>query len=213
MQILSLKQNKDKSIYATTDIGLNFRLSINSIAKFNIFQGKLITEEEIREIQNEEKRSGLIQLIIEYIAIRPRSSREISEYIDKILKRKFKIEKIADEEIKLKNSIIDYLTDKKYIDDFDFAKWWISNRVDFRNISKKAIKYELLKKGVSENIIEENLKELYSEDDERTKIQNILNKKYKGIDLSAINLKEKQKIISFLYNKGYNYELIKEIIQ
>ncbi len=213
MQILSLKQNKDKSIYATTDIGLNFRLSINSIAKFNIFQGKLITEEEIREIQSEEKRSALLQLIIEYIAIRPRSTREISDYIDKILKRKFKLEKIGTEELLLKKSLIEYLIEKKYVDDFDFAKWWINNRVDFKNMSKKAIKYELLKKGISENLIEENLTELYSEEDEKTKIQNIILKKYKGIVISELNPKDKQKIISFLYNKGYNYELIKEIIQ
>jgi len=213
MQILSLKQNKDKSIYATTDIGLNFRLSINSIAKFNIFQGKLITEEEIREIQSEEKRSALLQLIIEYVAIRPRSTREISDYIDKILKRKFKLEKIGTEELLLKKSLIEYLIEKKYVDDSDFAKWWINNRVDFKNMSKKAIKYELLKKGISENLIEENLTELYSEEDEKTKIQNIILKKYKGIVISELNPKDKQKVISFLYNKGYNYELIKEIIQ
>ncbi len=211
MQIISLKQNKDKSIYATTDIGLNFRLSLNSIAKFNIFQGKFITETEIREIQKEEKKASIIQSVIELIAIRPRSTKEVAEYIDKVLKRKYEIKEKSNVEIELSNSIIEYLTEKKYIGDHEFTEWWINNRVDFRNLSRKQIKYELLSKGVSENIIEENLNNIYPPEDEKGKILKIIEKKYKDIDLQSVGLKEKQKIVSYLLRKGYNYELIKEL--
>lgn len=211
MQIISLKQNKDKSIYATTDIGLNFRLSLNSIAKFNIFQGKFITETEIREIQKEEKKASIIQSVIELIAIRPRSTKEVAEYIDKVLKRKYEIKEKSNVEIELSNSIIEYLTEKKYIGDHEFTEWWINNRVDFRNLSRKQIKYELLGKGISESIIEENLNNIYPPEDEKGKILKIIEKKYKDIDLQSVGLKEKQKIVSYLLRKGYNYELIKEL--
>ena len=95
----------------------------------------------------------------------------------------------------------DYLNDKRYAvryrDSYSKTK------------SCKRISIDLLKKGISKDIIADVLLE-YGEDDEKKQIMHLLEKKhYKEV---CEDIKQKNKVISFLLRKGYQYDDIFECI-
>ena len=55
---------------------------------------------------------------------------------------------------------------KKYLDDFRFAEYYVENRFSKKGVSLKRLRMELLKKGVSKEIIEEVLVDSDRNDEE-----------------------------------------------
>ena len=53
--------------------------------------------------------------------------------------------------------IVQRLCEKGYVDDEKFAEYYVENRFVKKGISKKRLKMELMKKGISQDIIEEVL--------------------------------------------------------
>ena len=99
---------------------------------------------------------------------------------------------------------LEYIDNYNYIDDGRYARQYIRYKRDYK--SKREIKYLLLKKGVSKDIIEEALLEEYKS--EETALIKVINKKRKGKD--ELSAKEKRRLILNLYNKGFEMDLIKK---
>lgn len=99
---------------------------------------------------------------------------------------------------------LEYIDKYNYIDDGRYARQYIRFKRDDK--SKKEIKYLLLKKGISKDVIEEALIEEYKS--EETALVKAINKKRRGKD--ELSAKEKRRLIVNLYNKGYKMDLIKK---
>ena len=83
--------------------------------------------------------------------------------------------------------------------------WW-------KKQSKK-IKYTLLQKGIDENIIEEELEKL-DKDEIREVVHEMALKKYNILSKrESDEYKLSQKLYRFLMGKGYDYDLIKDVVK
>lgn len=103
---------------------------------------------------------------------------------------------------------IDYVKSYKYLDDRRYASDYIGYYMESR--SKKRISQDLIQKGISKDLIAEVMEEAYSSKEsdsnvELEQIQKLLLKKHFSSDMEY---KEKQKIMAFLYRKGYSMDLI-----
>ena len=129
--------------------------------------------------------------VLKYILYKKRTEQEV--------RKKFSNE--------IKEDIIEYLKEAKYIDDNDLIKKTINNFIALKNLSIKEIKYKLLSKGLDKNDIEnyiyENKEEL--EQYEIKSAQNIIHKK--SVTMSEDEIKQ------FLLKKGYKTENINLAIQ
>lgn len=90
---------------------------------------------------------------------RPYSREELVRYCTRYTLRK-KIETPPDT-IEI---TVDSFMEKNAVTDELFAQWWIQQRSQFRQRSKRVIAFELRQKGVSPELIEQSLHKNYSND-------------------------------------------------
>lgn len=134
--------------------------------------------------------------VYRYLSFRPRSEKEVQDY----LKKKKTPPEVFEKLIKL-------LKEKKLIDDTAFANWWIDQRKTFRPKGKIALKAELKQKGISDQITEEILSQV----DELKLARKAAQKKLKIY--SRFPPEELyQKISTFLSYRGFSWSTIKEIL-
>jgi len=155
------------------------------------------------EKENKENQKALDKALF-FILRRPHSEQELKQKLDK----KFSEESITFAFIRLK--------EYGYLDDMEFAKAWIRERKKLRPKGKKALYFELLKKGVDKEIIETELSKI-EESDECMEAENLLENKFSKYLEKKMNYQEKMelkaKIYSFLASRGYSYNVVKEAIR
>jgi regulatory protein len=138
---------------------------------------------------------------LRFLSFRPRSEKEILDYLNK---------KNVDELNSQK--IIDKLTEHKFLNDEEFAKWWVEQRTLVKPRAWRIIKIELKQKGISKEIIEglEQDKEFKPKDDLEMAIE-LAGKRflrYKNLPKQEIYLK----LGRFLISKGFYYDTVKKSI-
>lgn len=106
---------------------------------------------------------------------------------------------------------ISYLKSFHYIDDMRYAKDYILYKSEER--SYRRIEQDLLRKGISHEILEQafqNILQGNEKMDEKLLIDKLLHKK--KFDKNTASYQDKQKIMSYLYRKGFSIENIREKI-
>ncbi|MDR0286900.1 MAG: RecX family transcriptional regulator [Clostridiales bacterium] len=110
---------------------------------------------------------------------------------------------------------IENLSEKEYLNDRNYCMKNIKIMQGLRKLSRKKIKYTLLQKGISENLVDECLNEFIVNEEES--ILNIISTRYK-VDINELNsdslqdAEERKKIKRYLYNKGFCLETITKIV-
>lgn len=104
--------------------------------------------------------------------------------------------------------VVDFLKEKKFIDDSGFARAWIEYRLK-KPFGPRRIKQELLLKGINKEIITRNLAAAmkdYSQDDVVAGIINERMNRLKGLDTQ----KQRRRIFAYLARRGFSPEIIAE---
>ena len=125
-------------------------------------------------------------------------------YSQKELLEKFHTRFIPAEEIF--SAALEKLEKFGFQSDEGFTESFIRSHPDW---GKRRINLELKRKGIGEDLIE---KFSLSEEDELTRCQETLTKKLKGEQLPE-EYKEKQKLASFLARRGFDLDVIREILK
>ncbi len=116
-----------------------------------------------------------------------------------------------DYEQKLIDEVIEDLQKKGYLDDQEFIRAFVAEKSNAKNWSNKKIKAELFKKGIASKLIDEMLSEQPTESDLENAMK-LGNKKYEVLKKRNLEPKElRNKMSTYLFSKGFDYELIKEV--
>ena len=192
------KKNKNRcNIYI--DNVFAFGVSNELIYKENLKVGMIIDEEKLKKIAYEE---NLINCKETALKIIERSYKTKKEMIKRLLEKGYALEEV--------NETLKFLEEYNFINDESYTKAFINDRT--KTQGKQKIKYALKNKGVSDEIIEEELSKLDMEKEKEN--ANILAlKKYSIlIKRESDKYKLKEKIIRFLISRGYNYEVAKDAV-
>ena len=145
---------------------------------------------------------------LNFLSFRPRSEKEIRDYLSGKLRPR-SIRKIIPSEETIEK-IISKLKDYKFINDEEFAKWWIEQRTLIKPKAGRIIKMELKQKGIDKELIDELLKNEKESDFEKAK--KLAEKRIPRYS----KIKEKRKIFEklgrFLVSKGFDYDIIKKVV-
>lgn len=136
---------------------------------------------------------------LRFLSFRQRSEKEIRDYLKK---------KDADDLTAKK--IIDKLKEHKFLNDEEFAKWWVEQRTRVKPKADRVIKYELKQKGIDLKIIESLFENEDRSDFEKALV--LAEKKMKRLDKLEDKRKVYERLGRFLASKGFNYDTIKEVI-
>lgn len=207
MKITALKmQVRDKDrVNVFIDGKYRFSLDITQVAELGIKNGAEYTEEELVELENESQFGKLYTRSLEYALIRPRSQREMRDY----LYRKTRDTRTKMGDIKkgvskeLTERVFNRLFEKGYIDDMKFASFWVENRNVRKGSSMRKLQMELRGKGVDTTIIEQVLDSTERADSDE--LQKIIAKKASRYD-------DVQKLTAYLVRQGFRYDDVKEAL-
>jgi regulatory protein len=136
---------------------------------------------------------------VEFLGSRPRSVAEI--------RRHLRGKGYDDEAV---DGAIDKLRAQRYVNDLDFAKYWVEQRSRFRPKGDRALVSELTNRGVARETIDAALGDLPAEsesDRARRAIARQL-RRWESLDPSE----RKRKIHAFLAQRGFGYDVIDEVI-
>lgn len=120
------------------------------------------------------------------------------------------IEKGYDEEVV--TTSIDFLKKYNYIDDSRYAGMYIRDRIKTQGQNK--IKYDLIRKGVSDDIIKDAFSENVDSDSELEVAINLAKRRYNVLAKREIDkYKLSQKLYRFLVGKGYGFDLVSKVVK
>lgn len=206
------KNNKDR-FNVEVDNKFAFSISANDLLKEKIASGDSVSKEKLARLKHLSSFSLLIEKSINYISFRPRSENEMKTYLHKKLNDKNLTDITRKEKSEMSSEVIVYLKGRNYINDDEFSKWLIRQRINSRKPkSKKAIYLELQQKGIPKEIINSNLENL-DEYQESESIKLIIEKKYPILIKKYGNTKEsKQRMINYLFSKGFSWDAISTAI-
>ena len=171
-----------------------FSLDIAQAVDLKIKVGREITAEELGEYKKQSDFGKLYQRTLEWVLMRPRSEKEVRDYLCKKIYEK----KIEEEEYI--NLIVEKLCSKGYLDDTKFAEYYVENRFVKKGISRKRLRMELVKRGVDTEIIEQVLD---GRNDEEEILKIIAKKRAKYDD---------EKLIAYLCRQGFPYQLAQSLV-
>lgn len=198
-QITQIKPQKNKKrVNIYLDGKFSFGLDLENYVKLGLKVGQQLTEREVEEIIKKSQYKVVLDKLLNYATLRPRSEKEIETWFGR---HKVHISIRSKSKNKLKK--LDLIGDKK------FARWWIEQRLQFKSKSKRELWSELYKKGVGREIIEEVMQS--ADVDEVKNVKKLIEKNmYKWQKLSEFE--KRKKISAYLARKGFGWDVIKGVL-
>lgn len=140
------------------------------------------------------------QKMVNYCVYQDRSHAEVEQKM-----KDFLLIPEAKEEIML------YLLKENFLNEERFARSYTRGKFYIKKWGKNKIKLSLLQKGVTEKLVKKSFEEI-DEKDYRDALFDLIKKtlpNYKGLK----EYQKKQKTIKFLISKGYEYDLIMNLLE
>lgn len=192
-QITSIEpQIKDKtrcSIFIDGRFYCGIKLEV--AVKYRLKAGMEIDKAELDKIQLETEKVQATEKALTHLSASLKTEKQMRDFLTK----KGYVE-----------SVVDYVMDKMhyygYVNDGEYCKAYISG---ISNKSKRAIEIELIKRGVSKEVVREALED-YEDGDEQ--IASALKKYLRGKELTKENV---YKACRYLVSKGYEYDAVKSV--
>jgi regulatory protein len=202
---ISLQQRDKNRVNVSVDGKYRFSLDYTQVSDLGVKVGNEYTEAELADLENESQFGKLYMRALEYSLMRPHSTYELNQYLYRktrdTLTKTSSIKKGVSKA--LTERVFDRITEKGYVNDESFARYWIENRQLRKGISKRKLQAELAGKGVDRRIVDALLSETdRTDDDEILKI----------IEKKASRYNDDQKLTAYLARQGFGYDDIKQAL-
>jgi regulatory protein len=196
--ITALKIQKNNSNRVNIYLDDKYSFALYKIVALNLKVGQIVNNDEVERLLKKDQEENCYQKALKYIAFKPRTQMDV---VNKLRNYDFDEDTILD--------TIELLLSKGYIDDHSFAQNWVENRSNFKPRSKKLLSWELRKKNVSKEIINQVTEDI-PDDDELAKLAaEKYSRRLSGCDKDAYL----RKLTGYLIRRGFSYFTIKPIVQ
>ncbi len=196
---VQVKTDNRASIFV--DGKYSFSLTLDQLLDEKLKKNEEIDENRLRQLKKLSDEGKLKQRTLEWVMGRPHSTREFRDYLYK---------KQADKDL-IDAWVVEF-TEKNYLNDEHFARWFAGNRRR-KNKSTRAIKSELMSKGINMVTIQNIVNELENdagekEDSEIQALTKLVNKLR-----TRPKYQDEQKLKTYLVGKGFSYGDIKTVLE
>lgn len=205
---ISAQQNSQNRVNISVDGKYRLSLDIAQVGELGIGVGDDVSESQLVVFEEESSFGKLYMRALEYALIRPRSQKEMRDYLwRKTLMTHYRSKKTGEVKERpgasqsVANRVFERLIGKGYIDDSKFARFWVENRSMKKGVSQKRLRLELAQKGVTSPIVNEVL--LSSGRTDQEELKKLIHKK-------AHRYSDQRKLVQYLASQGFNYDDIRE---
>lgn len=200
MKIEKFTKLKSGQYKLNLDDNTNILLHEDLILKHRLLITKEVNEEQIEDLLKENLSYMAYDIAISYLKTKMRTKKEIKEHL---LKKEIKEELI--------DNVINKLLEQGYLSDVSYTKAFINDRINLSNDGPYKIKENLIKLGIPEDIVINNIV-VFDNELETTRITKLIDKQIKtNHNKSTYSLK--RKLIENLVNLGYSKSLVISLVE
>lgn len=188
------KHNKDR-VNVYLDGAFGFGLAAVEAVRLRV--GQKLSADEITELQMKDDVDRAYERALNYLSYRPRSEAEVRRNLRK-----------KDVEDRAIDVVIGRLTQAGLLDDREFARYWVNNRARFNPRGLRGLRFELRRKGVSSQIVDDALGAYDVQAAAR-----------KAADAGARRLSQeaprdfRRKLGAYMARRGFSYARIKPLVE
>lgn len=199
-QVTQIKPQKRKNRFNIYFGGqFAFGLSAEGLVKSGLSVGDHLSEKEVEKLIHENEFQRLLDKALHFLSYRPRSEKEIRDYLKK-----------KTPSLKIITQIIAKLKKQNLIDDLAFAEWFCQQRAQFRPRGQRVLLAELWQKGIKKEIAQKAIGKTI---DEKDLAQKVALKKLNTFQKQKLSPRLLyQKMIQLLLRRGFDWEVSKKTI-
>lgn len=165
----------------------------------SITKGKVMEKDHLEDIINEDNYIKGKNAALHFLERSFKSSKQV---VDKLTSKEFDIKTI--------NRVIEFLQQYGFIDDKRFVELFVKEKI--KSSGKNKIKFSLLKKGLPEDLIKEELNRITNEQQLEIALQ-LGEKKVRILSKSENDTKKLyKKITDYLVRSGYDFEIVNQVL-
>jgi regulatory protein len=195
--ITSLQQQKNNAERVSVFLDGEFAFGVTLDAALHLAKGQYLSDADIAALEDKDEQERAYQSALHFLGARPRSSAEVRRNLSE---KGFGEEVIA--------GVIARLLDHHYLDDEEFARYWLDNRNRFRPRSAKAVRYELRQKGVDPDAIDAALEGMDEDEIAWAAAQSKLDR-WRDLPEDEFT----HKLSGFLARRGFGFNTVRRTVQ
>ena len=188
------KRNKERvNVY----LDGKFAFGLAAIEAAHLQVGQVLSDADIARLQKKDEIERAYERALNFLSYRPRSEAET--------RRNLREKNLDDDVIEV---VIERLTRARLLDDREFARYWVDNRVQFKPRGARALRQELWEKGVPDAIITEAIESVDEEDIARRVAED-------GARRMAHLQPDDfcRKLNAYMARRGFSYAVIKPLVE
>lgn len=195
-------QKKSSRVNIFLDSRFALGISLDEVVKNSLQVGQFLTQTQVESLVKSSQWEKIYHRVLNFLSFRPRTEKEIKDYLRRKLPPDFAQKFIAQVIIRLK--------EEKLIDDLEFANWWLDQRQTHRPKGKLVLGRELKQKGICREIIDQVLAKI-NPGQEIILAKKLLAKKERLYCKLPLR-EQKQKLYQQLLRAGFSWEITKKVV-
>lgn len=195
-KITAIEAQKRNSERVNIFLNGEFAFGLNELDAARLQVGQVLSDADIQRLKANDAATEAFNRAVRFLAPRPRSSTEIRRHLRQ-----------KDIEDSLIDEALERLERLNYVNDLEFAQFWVRNRNQFKPRGARALRYELREKGIDNSIIDEVLSELDPLSLARSAAESKM-RSLRGKDEQTV----RNKLGGYLTRRGFDYETVRTVI-
>ena len=200
---ISLQARDNNRVNVSVDGVYSFSLDIAQVTDLNLKVGRELSDGELEELQEESQFGKLYMRALEYCLRRPHSVKEVRDYLWRktqpaLRKGQTGMNNPVVYSERVASRVLSKLQQKAYVNDDEFARWWVENRQLSKGVSQRKLTAELRSKGVHADIIAQTLEKTDRTDEQE--LRKVIAKKHRRY------AGDRQKFVQYLVRQGFSYD-------
>ena len=196
-KVTALRFQKRKKNRVNVYLDGQFAFGLAAIEAVRLRVGQTLSDEEIARLQRQDEVERAYERALNFLSYRPRSEAEVRRNLHK--------KNVEDEVVEV---VVGRLTRAGLLDDREFARYWVENRLQFNPRGTRALRQELWQRGVPASIIADTLAGFAEEVAAR-----------KAADAGARRLAHleprdfRRRLGAYLARRGFSYAVIETLVE
>lgn len=194
-QVTAIEVQKRNPRRANVFIDGEFAFGLAMIEAARLSKGQHLSDEEIGALRLADEVERAHESALNLLSYRPRSEQEVT--------RRLRKTGYAEQAIEVS---VERLSRAGLVDDEAFARYWISNREQFKPRGAYALRHELRQRGVDDRTIDTCLAEIDEQESAyRAALQRVSRWAHLGPDVA------RRKMSGYLRRRGFSYETVRQV--
>ena len=190
--IISNISFEKKKFLVSFDNGEEIKISEDTLVNFGLYKGQEVEEVFVDNLKFEDEKSEALLLSYKFLQ-RNKTKQQLVDYLYK--------NKIQRDIIDL---VLPILEEKKYLNDEDYARRYLSDALNIKKYGKIKTRYMLMSKGIDKKIIEKVMEDY----DYELEYMNALELIEKRISKDETDPKIINSAKNYLQGRGFEFEII-----